>query len=144
MFAEGNHRLLLIVELQIVAVTCVLDDAPIWHQVYLPLLLLQLAGIIQASVNLFRPQWVRFRSVVRVVTGGIGFGLLYVLLKAGVWIVLANPAENLASDIPRVLAVVNQSIFYGLVIAGLISALTLLPDIRRLRRSQRDRVVVST
>ncbi len=39
-----------------------LTPAPIWHQVYLPVVLLNLAGMAQAAVNLFRPRWTRFHD----------------------------------------------------------------------------------
>ena len=68
----------------------VLDDyrlAPVWQQVALPTLLVLGVSVAQAVVNLFRPDWVRFSRVVRLVTDFAGLGILIYLLQADSWVV---------------------------------------------------------
>jgi hypothetical protein len=57
--------------------------APLWHKVYLPFELLILLLMVAAGINLARPQWVRFSSVVRVLAGAGGVMILAVALKTG-------------------------------------------------------------
>jgi hypothetical protein len=60
-----------------------LQIEPIWHRVYVPFLLLMLAQMLQAGVNLIRPDWVRFRSAVRVGMEIAGLAILYLVFRAG-------------------------------------------------------------
>lgn len=111
--------------------------APVWHQVFAPSMLIVLAGMVQAGVNLLRPDWIRFRSAVRVGIGAITLVIVYFLVRAREWIVLANPAGNGLDDHRHAMEIINQSIFYSLLLAGLIVILLLLRDLWRLVRAAR-------
>jgi hypothetical protein len=105
---------------------------PAWHQLYLTIVILGCVGFIQAAINLVRPDWVGFRSVVRLASGLAWIGVLCVNLSASDWIVLADPAQLLQNGNQRKIEIVNQSIFYSLVSIGVISvSLALYGLVRR-------------
>lgn len=114
--------------------------APVWHRFYLPFVLLALAGIAQAGINFVRPDWIRLRSVARVVIGVATLVICCFLLKAGNWIVPGDAAGNLASGYHGAVGIINQCFFYGLIAAVIISAVQLLRDLRRLARGSHNRV----
>ena len=113
----------------------VLDDyrlAPVWQQVALPTLLVLAVSVAQAVVNLFRPDWVRLRRIVRLVTDFAGLGILIYLLQADSWVVLAN--GNVAPGS------VNEYVQYGLSFTALGFVIVILTDAWRLiRGEQRQR-----
>ncbi len=91
-----------------------LDDyqlGPIWQQVALPTLLVLAVSVAQAVVNLFRPEWVRMKRVVRVLTDIAALGIVAYLLQAGQWVVAANGGSASASA----LSSVNEVVHYGLL-----------------------------
>jgi len=108
--------------------------ASVWHQVFLPSVLIILLGMAQAAVNLLRPDWVRFRSAARVGGGAITLVVVYFLVKAREWVVLANPSGSAGHDYQHAMGVVNQTIFFSLVGAGVIVIALLLRDVWRLVR----------
>jgi hypothetical protein len=111
-----------------------LGFAPVWQQVYLPVVLLNVAGMAQAAVNLFLPRWTRFHDGARVVLGVFWLAVLGFLLRAGAWIVLVNATDLVAS---RKLDTVNHFVFYVLLITAAASAVQLLVDARRWIRRPR-------
>jgi hypothetical protein len=114
--------------------------APVWHQFYLPVVLLALAGMLQAGINLFRPDWVRLRSVFRI-GGAIGWLLIwFFLFKAGTWVVLTDMPGTLSEGYTRTVAILNQCIYYGLLGACFAAVIDLLRHLRRLAGSRRDNV----
>lgn len=110
--------------------------APVWHQVYLPSMLMVLAGMVQAAINLSRPDWVRFRSAVRVGIDVVTVMVVYFLAKAREWVVLASPAGNVSSNYRHAMEIVNQTIFYSLLGAGVMVIVLLLRDVWRLVRAE--------
>jgi hypothetical protein len=110
--------------------------APVWHQVFVPSVLIMLLGMVQAAINLLRPDWVRFRSAARVCIGVITLMVVYFLVKAREWVVLANPSGTVESDYLRAMEIVNQTIFYSLLVAGVIVIVLLLRDVWRLVRAE--------
>ena len=107
-----------------------LKAAPVWRQMYFPLMLIALLSMAQAAVNLVRPRWVMLRSLARVASGTGSLLMCYFLLKAGRWVLPAN--ENAAN--PHVTAVINQVAFYSLIVCAVIAAVNLARDLRRLIR----------
>jgi hypothetical protein len=111
--------------------------APIWYQVYFPIVLLTVAEIVRATINLVRPDWTRFRAVYSVVVHCGGLVVVYFLIRAGSWVVAGGPAAEHASEYTRTVEIVNQSIYYGLLIAGLFSAAMLVVKVSQLIRGLR-------
>ena len=105
---------------------------PVWDQVYYPLLLLALFSMAQAGINLLRPEWVKFRSVANLVMDTGAIALIGFLAMAGKWIVLTGSSEPLNDGVYRLLIWANQSIFYTLLVAGLIFLAITIGEVRRL------------
>lgn len=66
---------------------------PIWHRIYLPIVLVILAGMIQSAINFIRPAWTRFEVVARTVLSLAGLAILVLLATA-------NPLLTVRDAIP--------------------------------------------
>ncbi len=82
---------------------------PVWHRIYFPTVLIMLATMLRAAINIARPRWIRFRDVVSTILDSAGLAILYTLIFAGTWFV---PATDSATA-HRIAQVVNQWIPYG-------------------------------
>jgi hypothetical protein len=114
--------------------------APVWHPFYVPAVLVALASMVQAGINGFRPDWMWLRSVVRVVGDAASLIMALFLVKAGPWIVPADPAGSQANDFGRVVEIINQCVFYSLWITIIFSGVLLVIHLRRLTRGTPSRV----
>jgi hypothetical protein len=113
--------------------------APIWAQVYRLIVLLASLGIVQAIINLVRPSWTRFRSVAQVALQVGSLVLMYLLLRAGAWVALSdNISASDAGGFNRAVEYVNRGIFYGLLIAALITIVQIVLKIAHLLRAPRN------
>ena len=117
-----------------------LKPAPVWHQFYWPVVLLALAGMVRAGINLFRPDWVRLHSVFRIVSAMAWLLILFFLLKAGTWVVLADLPGTPAEGYRRTVEILNQSFHYGLWGVGIATAIDLFRHLRKLFRNSHSRV----
>lgn len=112
--------------------------APIWYRVYFPIVLLTVAEIVRAIINLVRPDWTRFRAVYRLIPQSGGLVVVYFLIKAGSWVEGAGSAVNPSADYAQTVAIVNQCFYYLLIGAAIFSAVMLVVRaaalIRQLRR----------
>jgi len=108
--------------------------APVWHQVYAPSVLIVLLGMAQAGINVLRPDWTRFRYAARVGTGAITLIVVYFLVRAHEWIILASPAGTASGNHSHAMEIINQWIFYSLLLTALIAILLLLRNFWRLFR----------
>ena len=117
--------------------------APVWHQFYLPVVLLALAGMVQAGVNLLRPDWVRLHYIYSIVCS-IGWLLIcFFLLKAGNVVVLVDLPGSPAFGYLRTVAILNQSFYFclwGVVIASAVNLFRHLRRFRKLSRGSHSRV----
>jgi hypothetical protein len=112
--------------------------APIWYQVYFPIVLLTVAEIVRACINLARPDWVRFHAVVRVFVQAGGLAIVYFLIKAGSYVTAADGVAG-GGSLPHTIEIVNQCVFYSLVGVGILSAYTLVLRVIQLIRDPRAR-----
>jgi hypothetical protein len=106
--------------------------APVWRQFYFPVVLLALVGMLQAGINIFRPDWIRLRSVTRVLLSGGMLVIWFLLLRAGTWIIPPTVSATTTTDFSHAVQLANQCFFYGLLLAVAISGFQLFRDIRRL------------
>jgi hypothetical protein len=111
--------------------------APVWHQMYLPIVLLTAAEIVRAAVNLARPGWTRFRAVARIVTHAGGLAVLYGLFRAGFWVTLTDAMASRANQYGEAVQVVNQCFYYGLLVGVIWCAIGLALRIVKLVRGWR-------
>jgi len=95
--------------------------APIWYQVYFPIVLLTVAEIVRATVNLVRPDWTLFRAV-------------HALIRAGSWVVASDSA---AGGYAHAAQIVNQWIYYGLLVTAIFSTVMFIVRVTRLIRQPR-------
>jgi hypothetical protein len=85
--------------------------APIWYQVYFPIVLLTVAEIVRAIINLVRPDWTRFRAVYRLILHSGGLVVVYFLIKAGGWVEGTGSLVNRSPDYAQTVAIVNQCFY---------------------------------
>ena len=116
-----------------------LKFAPVWHELYIPVVLLTFAGMLQAGINFVRPDWVRLRSYTRIGMGVAGVVLWSFLLKAGPWVVPGDATANLEGVHANTLRIVNECFYYSLLVAVIVSSLQLLRDLYRLARGTQHR-----
>jgi hypothetical protein len=90
--------------------------------------------MVQAGINLLRPDWIRFRSAVRAGMSATVLVGLYFLLKAQECVVLASPAANASGGYRHAMEIINKSVYCSLLLAGLIATVLLLRDSWRLLR----------
>lgn len=111
--------------------------APIWYQVYFPIVLLTVAEIVRAMINLVRPDWVRFRGFVRVFVQAGALAVLYFLIKAGSYVTAAGSIANGGDNSPRTIEIINRCMLYSLVGAAVFSAGILVLRIAQVIRQPR-------
>ncbi|HEX2664095.1 MAG TPA: hypothetical protein VHM93_14775 [Candidatus Acidoferrum sp.] len=112
--------------------------APIWYRMYFPIVLLTVAEIVRAIINLVRPDWTRFRAVFSLILHSGGLVVVYFLIKAGSWVTGAGSAVNRSADYAQAVAIVNQCFYYLLIGAAVVSSVTIVVRaaalVRQLRR----------
>jgi hypothetical protein len=106
-----------------------LQLAPIWQQVFFPILLLTALEIVRASINLARPDWVRFRVICRILFQAGAFAVAWFLLRAKIWVVASDGGAKLPGGYRGTVEVVNQVFYWVLLVAVILSAGTLLARI---------------
>ena len=109
--------------------------APIWYQVYFPIVLLTVAEIVRATINLVRPDWTLFRAVYSMFVHCGGLAVVYFLIKASRWVMAVDSA---AGEYARTVGIVNQIIYYALLITGIFSTVMLVVRVTRLIRGPRS------
>jgi TRAP-type C4-dicarboxylate transport system permease small subunit len=112
-----------------------LSLGPVWAQIYLPSVILILAGMLRALLNLFRPDWTRLRDVARISVDSASLGILLVLLKTGDWIVLKDAVNSSTAD-RQVVAILNQCFYYSLLVAGAVMAVMIVVNLWRFIRHE--------
>jgi hypothetical protein len=105
---------------------------PIWQQVALPVVLIFAIYIAQAIVNLFRPDWTRFRPVTRLVTDFASLAIVIYLFRGNHWVVLAHPNGGGGNA----LSIINESIYYGLLSMVIFVVIVILIDAWKLIRGE--------
>lgn len=66
--------------------------SPAWSYIFWGYLLLAVANLGLASVNLMRPYWTPWRATLRLLTDGVGWGLFYWLMRANILAELVVPS----------------------------------------------------
>jgi hypothetical protein len=110
-----------------------LRPAPIWHHFYWPVVVITWLGILQASINILRPDWLRLMVMYRALTAAAWLVILYFVLRAGNWVVLA-PDGLTAEGFRQTAAILNQISVYCVVGAAAIAMYNFVRHLRRLWR----------
>jgi hypothetical protein len=111
-----------------------IKPAPIWHQLYWPIVALALAGMTQAGMNLLRPDWVRLRRVYQLLSNAMWLVILFFLLRAGSWIVILQTSGSSAEDYRRTTVILNECLLYTLIGLSVVGAYAVSHELRRLFR----------
>jgi hypothetical protein len=106
--------------------------APVWYEIYFPIVALTALEIVRACINLVRPDWVRFRAYYGVFVQAAGLVIVYFLIKAGSWVEAANSGAGGAANSARTVEIVNRCFLYALVSTAVFSGVMLLLRVMRL------------
>jgi hypothetical protein len=110
--------------------------APIWHQMFVPYLLLVLLELTRHAVNLLHPDWMRFRWMVLVASYALGLVIFGTLLLAGDSVIFIGAHPN--SDEIRKLHWVNLTFFSSLIAAVVVNVALGVREARHLLPSNRE------
>ena len=112
--------------------------APEWHRFYLPVVLLAIAGLAQAVVNLVRPEWIWLPPVTRLVSNVVALVILRSILKANSYdfVLVADSANGARYEAVAHIANIGilcalAAVALGLSIAVIIQAWQCLREIRQ-------------
>ena len=104
--------------------------APVWGNLYWPMLLVVLAGAAMAAVNTVRPWWTRRRTALQLGTDIAEVILIGILLSSGPWIEVTVASDKLE----RLVSWANLSIAITLGAIGIAMIVAVVKGVRRLRR----------
>ncbi|MDB5679917.1 hypothetical protein [Sphingomonas bacterium] len=113
-----------------------LTPAPVWTDLWVPILALMVARLVFNLIQWLRPRWKLARAVLSVATAAGGLALLALIYQAGHWLTATSatmPADQLA-DIDRS---TNLGIHYAIIVIGVIWALQCAKELWRLYAGRR-------
>lgn len=96
-------------------VASVLRLSPAWHRFYLPALVLAVVGLMQAGVNLARPDWTWLRATVRFASSAVGLAIVSALLKTHPFVTVVADAGASNARYETVATIVNAVVLLNLV-----------------------------
>src|SRR5262249_45750930 len=75
-------------------VAAFLRPGPVLHHFYWPVFAIAALGILQAFINLIRPDWLRVMVPYRATTAAAWSVILFFVIRAGNWVVLASDTNQ--------------------------------------------------
>ena len=109
-----------------------LEPAPIWSSVYVPIVALALGTLALSAANVVRPYRTPLRSWMRVALHGGALAVVIVLARADAWVAPGpGPFGPNTANVDRLVAVVNSGVSIGLWITGAVSLIESGREIRR-------------
>jgi hypothetical protein len=119
-------------------VAAFVDAAPIWHTVYVPILLLAVGSAGIALLNFIRPHWTPARSYARI---AINIGFLFIIVtlaRAGEWLTPAFNAQAATHDnLTSLVDMMNLGVQIALGIAAFANVWELVRELWRLKHRRR-------
>lgn len=111
----------------------VFEPAPVWGIVYVPIVLLAVAGVVHAVVTFTRPPWTPARSLLRAAIHVGTFVVGAVLLRAHEWVVVRDGATlpGGEANLDRVVAIINMAFPMGLIAMCIVSVVEIVREVRR-------------
>ncbi len=109
--------------------------APIWHQLYWPVLVLMVISLVPPAIVIFKPRWLAFRFISRVLYNVAWLALLIIFFLGGPWVIQGDPVVNAGAAVNAI----NQLVRTGLLITVLITVAQVALDLYRLFRLWRRR-----
>ena len=98
---------------------------PIWATLHWPILLLMVATVLQAAVNLIYPHTTTARTRIRLAIQAGAFVILCLIFRAGNW-VIAGPAASGSTKYDAIVGLMNQGLMYCFIAAILIAGAQLV------------------
>jgi hypothetical protein len=115
-----------------------IEAAPVWQQLYWPILILALARLVHNVIQWLRPRWKTVRTILGVATALGALAMLPVLYQAGEWarvVPMGMPADA-AMGLQDSL---NLALRIAIIAVGVIWLLNCLGELWRLSRAARER-----
>ncbi len=94
--------------------------APVWHALFWPILLLSLVGVVTDAAALYAPSSPRTRWFVRIATDCASLVVVFLLLRAGVWVDIGG-SDAIAASTHALNAWLNVVAFACIAGAGLLA-----------------------
>lgn len=119
--------------------TALLDLAPIWSIVYLPILGVTLATVGLNILTFVSPSWTRARALARAAVHGVAASIFIVLLRVDQWVVPkrdATLADGTSAE--RLAEIANHIVEISLAIALVITLIELGRELYRWNARRRD------
>jgi hypothetical protein len=111
------------------------EYAPVWRFVYVPMVLLAVATAILHVVDFVRPYRTRSRELTRVAINVASLFLMVFLSQAGdLFFPRVSSALPEAVNVPRVVEIINAGFRIGMAVAAVITAIEIWRGVRRARR----------
>jgi hypothetical protein len=111
------------------------EYAPVWRFVYVPMVLLAVATAILHVVDFVRPYRTRSRELTRVAMNAASLFLMVFLSQAGdLFLPRVSAALPEAVNVPRVVEIINAGFRIGMAVTAVITALEIWRGLRRARR----------
>jgi hypothetical protein len=104
---------------------------PVWHQLFVPVILISVAAIGQQIVMLIHPYWVKFYFIARLIVNGSSLILFYFVIRASQLLVM-DPGTADFSTSSETLRIINLTLHYSMVIALVVTVFEGLRLIRQL------------
>lgn len=112
------------------------EFGPVWHAIYVPVILLALLSICRQIVMLIYPHRIKFYAITRLITNAGSLFVFYFLFRAGEIFVLApGMADSMKFKVP--LGIVNWTLHYSFLFAAGVSIVECGKLMRRLLRVRR-------
>jgi hypothetical protein len=116
--------------------------APIWNEIYFPVLISVVAGVAVAFVDLVRPWRTLTMSIVDMAVNGLNAVVIGMLIKAGWYVEVLGSAEH-ADRITRANQWINSSISWVLIVVGAVVLLDILYELWLISRGAGARRTMS-
>ena len=115
-----------------------IEAAPVWQQLYWPILVLALARLVHNVIQWLRPRWKTVRTILGVATALGALAMLPVLYQAGEWarVVPMGMPTDAAMGLQDSL---NLALRIAIIAVGVIWLLNCLGELWRLSRAARER-----
>ena len=122
---------------------------PLWHQFYIPVIVLALGGLAQSAVNLARPHWTWLRAATRLVSNIVVLIILrFVLTKTYPFVTAIADNGTTGVHYETLTAIVNTCTALALAGAGIGLLIGLIPNawscLREFRRLFQDRAATAS
>ena len=121
----------------------ILEPAPIWRIVYVPIVGLTAGAVALSAINFIRPFWTPARSVARIALHMGSLLIFLALLRADAWIVArAGAALPNGEPLQPLVDVINMGCRIGFIVASIVSVVGCFREIVNIR--SRRRVAANT